>query len=97
MFCPGIGDLFASEKLRGLCFTGNSLGRLISRRKGVSTNDLIVQGIESVLAEELDRKMVLLSDKPFEEALDFIENPTPPDVQERLRKTLSTPFPWEKK
>ncbi len=69
----------------------------VSQRKNVSQNDLIVQGIESVLAEELDRKMILLSDKQFEEALTFIENPTPPDVQERLRKTLTTPFPWEKK
>ena len=54
MLCPGIGDRFTSEKLRGLCFTGNSLGRQISKN-------------------------------------------TPPNVQERLRKTLSTPFPWEKK
>lgn len=65
----------------------------VSQRKNVSQNDLIVLGIESVLAEELDRKMILLSDKQFEEALAFIENPTPPDVQERLRKTLTTPFP----
>lgn len=69
----------------------------VSQRKNVSQNDLIVLGIESVLAEELDRKMILLSDKQFEEALAFIENPTPPDVQERLRKTLTTPFPWAKK
>lgn len=69
----------------------------VSQRKNVSQNDLIVLGIESVLAEELDRKMILLSDKLFEEALAFIENPTPPDVQERLRKTLTTPSPWEKK
>lgn len=69
----------------------------VSQRKNVSQNDLIVLGVESVLAEELDRKMILLSDKQFEEALTFIKNPTPPDVQERLRKTLTTPFPWEKK
>lgn len=69
----------------------------VSQRKNVSQNDLIVLGIESVLAEGLDRKMILLSDKQFEEALAFIENPTPPDVQERLRKILTTPFPWEKK
>lgn len=69
----------------------------VSQRKNVSQNDSIVLGIESVLAEELDRKMILLSDKQFEEALTFIENSTPPDVQERLRKTLTTPFPWEKK
>ena len=68
-----------------------------SRRKNVSQNDLIVLGIESVLAEEPNREMIYLSDKQFEEALAFIENPTPLDVQERLRKTLSTPFPWEKK
>lgn len=52
----------------------------VSQRKNVSQNDLIVLGVESVLAEELDRKMILLSDKQFEEALTFIENPTPPDV-----------------
>ena len=69
----------------------------VSQRKNVSQNDLIVLGIESVLAEGLDRKMILLSDKQFEEALAFIENPTPPYVPERLRKTLTTPFPWEKK
>ena len=68
----------------------------VSQRKNVSQNDLIVLGIESVLAEELDRKMILLSDKQFEEALAFIENPTPPDVPEILRKTLTTPSPWEK-
>lgn len=45
----------------------------VSQRKNVSQNDLIVLGIESVLAEELDRKMILLSDKQFEEALAFIE------------------------
>lgn len=77
-------------------FTANRLDEL-SRECHLSKTDLIVQGLESIFASRLDRKTVYLSDKQFDEVLDFINSPTPPETQAKIDELLSTPYPWESK
>jgi uncharacterized protein (DUF1778 family) len=74
-------------------FTARRLDEL-AQASHLSKTDLIIQGLESILASQLDRKITYLSDKQFDEVLDFLNQPTPTDVQEKLAKTMNTPYPW---
>ena len=69
----------------------------MARTSHLSKTDLIIQAVESILASQLDRKITSMSDKQFEEASDFLKQPAPTDVQEKLAKTMNTPLPWSRK
>ena len=75
-------------------FTARRLEEL-AQRSQLSKTDLIVQGLESIFASELDRKIMYLNDRQFDEALDFLNKPTSKDITNRLNKTLQTPYPWK--
>lgn len=77
-------------------FTARRLDEL-AKRSHLSKTDLIIQGVESILASQLDRKITYLSDKQFDEVLDFLNQPTPSDVQEKLAETMNAPYPWSRK
>lgn len=67
-----------------------------AQKSHLSKTDLIIQGLESILASELDRKITYLSDKQFDEVMNFLNQPTPTDVHSNLVKTMKTPYPWSK-
>lgn len=77
-------------------FTARRLDEL-AKTSHLSKTDLIIQGVESILASQLDRKITYLSDKQFDEVLDFLNQPTPTDVQEKLAETMNMPYPWSRK
>lgn len=68
----------------------------LARESHLSKTDLIIEGLESVLASQLDRKITYLTDSQFDEVLDFLNKPISQNVSERLEKTLKTPYPWLK-
>jgi len=76
-------------------FTARRLDEL-ARESHLSKTDLIIEGLESVLASQLDRKITYLTDSQFDEVLDFLNKPISQNVSERLEKTLKTPYPWLK-
>ena len=77
-------------------FTARRLEEL-AQTSHLSKTDLIIQGLESILASQLDRKVTYLSDKQFDEVLDLMSHPTPSDVQKKLAKTMNTPYTWCRK
>ena len=77
-------------------FTARRLDEL-AKRSNLSKTDLIVQGLETVLASQLDRKITYLSDKQFDEVMDFLHQQTPADVKDKLVRTMNTPYPWKSK
>ncbi len=77
-------------------FTAQRLEEL-ARRTNLSKTDLIIQGLESIFATQLDRKITYLSDKQFEEVLDFLNRPASPDVEAKLDKTMNHPYPLSRK
>ena len=74
-------------------FTAHRLDQL-SRQSQQSKTDLIVQGLESVFASQLDRKVTYLTDAQFEEVLDFLNKPVPHEVKEKITKTMNVEYPW---
>ena len=77
-------------------FTARRLDEL-ARQSHLSKTDLIIQGLESVLASQLDCKLTYLSGKQFDEVLDFLNKPASPEASGRLAKTMDAPYPWAKK
>ena len=75
-------------------FTARQLDAL-AKRTNLSNTDLVIQGLESVIAAELDKKVAYLSDEDFNAALDFIEKPMPAEEEQKLRKLMSKPYVWE--
>lgn len=69
--------------------------KMFSKRTGLSENDLIVAGIESVLAGELDKTHKTLTSEQFEAVRKFLQDPTPQEVVDRLKKTLAHSYPWK--
>lgn len=77
-------------------FTAQRLEEL-AKRTNLSKTDLIIQGLESIFATQFDRKVAYLSDKQFEEVLDFLNRPAASDVEEKLDKTMNHAYPWSRK
>lgn len=75
-------------------FTARQLDAL-AKRTNLSKTDLIIQGLESVIAAELDKKVAYLSDEDFNAVLDFIEKPMPAEEEQKLRTLMSKPYVWE--
>lgn len=67
----------------------------VARQLKLSKTDVIIQGIETIHSSLLDRKVTYLTDKQFEEALDFLSREPSKEAKERLSATLSKPYPWE--
>lgn len=63
---------------------------------GLSKTDQIVQGLESIFASRLDQKFMFLSDKQFDEVLDFSDKQSSDAAKRRLTKTMQTYYPWSK-
>lgn len=75
-------------------FTARQLDAL-AKRTNLSKTDLIIQGLESVIAAELDKKVAYLIDEDFNAALDFIEKPMPAEEEQKLRTLMSKRYVWE--
>lgn len=75
-------------------FTARQLDAM-AKRTNLSKTDLIIQGLEAVIAAELDRNVKYLSDDEFKAALDFIEKPMPAAEEAKLRKLMSKPYVWD--
>ena len=63
-------------------FTAKRLDEL-AKTSHLSKTDLIIQGLEVILASQLDRK------------INYLNDPTAKDVSNRLSKTMQTSYPWE--
>lgn len=57
----------------------------------------IIQGMEFIPAPQLDCRLTYLSDKQFAEVLDFLNQPAPTDVQEKLAVTINKSYSWIRK
>lgn len=68
----------------------------LARRRGVSVDALILEGIETVLAQALDDHVMYLTDAQYQELAALLDKPLPAETLARLKRTLSTPYPWEK-
>ena len=77
-------------------FTARRLEEL-AKESQLSKTDLIVQGLESIFASQLDRKITYLTDNQFDEVLNFLDQPNTDEVKVRLSATLNTPYPWNSK
>ena len=77
-------------------FTARRLEEL-AKTSQLSKTDLIVQGLEAIFASQLDRKITYLTDSQFDDVLNFLSEPTPKDINDRLSKTMAVPYLWEGK
>lgn len=68
---------------------------ILSKRTGLSENDLVVAAIETVLTGELDKAHKTLTSEQFEAVRKFLQDPTPQEAEDRLKKTLTHSYPWE--
>ena len=59
--------------------------------------DPIIQEGGFIPAPQPDCKLTYLSDRQFDEVLDFLNQPAPTDVQEKLAVTMNTSYPWIRK
>ncbi|HIU84451.1 MAG TPA: ribbon-helix-helix protein, CopG family [Candidatus Aphodousia gallistercoris] len=75
-------------------FTAKRLDEL-AKTSHLSKTDLIIQGLEVILASQLDRKITYLTDRQFDDVLNYLNDPTAKDVSNRLSKTMQTSYPWE--
>ncbi|HIU73363.1 MAG TPA: hypothetical protein IAC65_03795 [Candidatus Aphodousia faecipullorum] len=74
-------------------FTARRLEEL-AKTSQLSKTDLIVQGLESIFASQLDRKITYLTDSQFDEVLRYLDDSMHEEVKNRLSKTMNTPYPW---
>lgn len=59
--------------------------------------DPIIQEGGFIPAPQPDCKLTYLSDKQFAEVWDFLNQPSPTDVQEQLAVTMHTSYPWSRR
>lgn len=69
--------------------------KMLSNRTGLCENELIVAAIETVLTGELDKAHKTLTSEQFEAVRKFLQDPTPQEAEDRLKKTLTHSYPWK--
>ena len=57
----------------------------------------IIHGMAFIPAPQPDCKLTYLSDKQFAKVLDFLNQPAPTDVQEKLAVTMNKSYSWIRK
>ena len=67
----------------------------LAKETEMSKSQIWIEGIKALLAMRLDNRVLRLDDETFDALLDTLERPVPDTVQEKLDKTLSTPYVWE--
>lgn len=67
----------------------------LAKETDMSKSQIWIEGIKALLAMRLDCQVLRLNDDTFDALLDTLERPAPDTVQEKLDKTLSTPYVWE--
>jgi len=69
----------------------------MSKNDNRSKTDLMIEGLQMVIASRLDAKVTYLSDEAFDSLMDILDRePTEEELAKR-QKLLSTPYPWESK
>ena len=63
----------------------------------LTKDDLVLEGLRTLFAARLDRTVALVTEEQLAAVLNILDTPTPPDVTDRIRKTLTTPYAWEEK
>lgn len=68
-----------------------------AKTSNLPKTDPIIQEGGFIPAPQPDCKLTYLFDRQFDEVLDFLNQPAPTDVQEKLAVTMNKSYPWIRK